>query len=163
MKEGVIFTAPAKRGPVDKFKDAVGLMNRVPHDLVATMSRLSIAAVFWQSGQTKVEGWSVTDNTVYLFQTEYNLPLVHPWLAAHLAAFAEHLFPILLVAGLASRFSALALLAMTLIIEIFVYPDAWPTHGTWAVCLLIIIGSGPGRISLDHLLSRYFGSKAPRI
>ena len=81
-------------------------------------------AVFWQSGQTKVDGWQVADNAVYLFQTEYKLPFVDPWLAAHLSAFAEHFFPLLLVIGFASRLSAPALLGMKLVIEIFVYPDA---------------------------------------
>jgi putative oxidoreductase len=156
MNENMTLSAPDGRGFAHTFKSAAALLERIPHDLIATISRLSIAAVFWQSGQTKVDGWQVTDNAVYLFQTEYKLPLVDPWLAAHLAAFAEHFFPLLLVLGLASRLSAVALLAMTLVIEIFVYPDAWPTHGTWAVCFLVIIARGPGRLSLDYLISRYF-------
>jgi putative oxidoreductase len=127
-------------------------LNRIPLDLVSLIARLSIAGTFWRSGQTKVDGFHVTDTAVYLFENEYKLPLVDPWLAAHMAAIAEHLFPILLVIGFASRLSALALLGMTLVIEIFVYPDAWPTHGTWAACLLIIIAHGPGVLSLDHLL-----------
>ncbi|MFB2552698.1 DoxX family protein [Ensifer soli] len=130
------------------------LFRRIPLDLVALVARLSIAGVFWQSGQTKVEGWHVTDNALYLFENEYRLPLVDPWIAVHLAALAEHLFPVLLVIGLASRLSAFALLLMTLVIEIFVYPAAWPTHGTWAVCLLLVMIHGPGRLSLDRILSR---------
>ncbi|WP_313527655.1 DoxX family protein [Shinella sp.] len=129
-------------------------LNGLPNDLIALIARLSIAAVFWQSGQTKVEGWRLSDSALYLFENEYKLPLVDPWLAAHLAAFAEHFFPILLVIGLASRLSALALLAMTLVIEIFVYPAAWPTHGTWAACLLFIAARGPGCISLDALVAK---------
>ncbi|NTG47613.1 DoxX family protein [Agrobacterium rhizogenes] len=132
------------------------LLDRIPHDLIALIARLSIAAVFWQSGQTKVDGWHVTDNAVYLFQTEYRLPLVDPWIAAHIAAFSEHFFPLLLIIGFASRLSALALLGMTLVIEIFVYPDAWPTHGTWATCFLVIIAGGPGRIAIDHFVARLF-------
>ena len=159
MNENMTLSAPDGRGFAHTFKSAAALLERIPHDLITTISRLSIAAVFWQSGQTKVDGWQVTDNAVYLFQTEYKLPLVDPWLAAHLAAFAEHFFPLLLALGLASRLSALALLAMTLVIEIFVYPDAWPTHGTWAVCFLVIIAKGPGRLSLDYLISRYFARK----
>ena len=80
---------------------------------MALISRLSIGMVFWQSGQTKVDGWHVTDNAVYLFQTEYKLPLVDPWIAAHMAAFAEHFFPLLLWIGFASRLSALAMLLNT--------------------------------------------------
>nr|WP_244598401.1 DoxX family protein [Rhizobium tubonense] len=139
-----------------KFYAILRLLDLIPHDLIALISRLSIAAVFWQSGQTKVDGWHVTDNAVYLFETEYKLPFVDPWLAAHISAFAEHFFPLLLVIGFASRLSALALLGMTLVIEIFVYPDAWPTHGTWAVCFLVIIAGGPGRISIDHFIARHF-------
>jgi putative oxidoreductase len=159
MNEPMTMAAMGSRTLPQKFQNALRLLNRIPHDLVALISRLSIGAVFWQSGQTKVDGWHVTDSAVYLFQNEYKLPLIDPWLAAHLAAFAEHFFPLLLWIGLASRLSALALLGMTLVIEIFVYPDAWPTHGTWAVCLLVIIAGGPGRISLDHLISRTFAAK----
>ena len=91
-----------------------------------------------------------------LFQDEYKLPLIDPTLAAYLATFAEHFFPVLLVIGLATRFSALALLIMTLVIEIFVYPDAWPTHGTWAACFLILMTQGPGRVSLDHWIAQRY-------
>ncbi|MBX9459016.1 MAG: DoxX family protein [Rhizobium sp.] len=133
---------------------AHGLMQAIPHSLVALVARLSIAAVFWQSGRTKVDGFSLNDTAVYLFENEYKLPFVDPAFAAHLAAFAEHVFPVLLVIGLASRFCALALLGMTLVIQIFVYPDAWPTHGTWAACLLLIVARGPGILSLDHLIGR---------
>ena len=129
-------------------------LGHIPNDLIALVARLSIAGVFWRSGETKLDGWSVSDSAVYLFENEYRLPLIDPWLAAHLAAFAEHVFPVLLVVGFTSRFSALALLAMTLVIEIFVYPDAWPTHGTWAACLLFIAARGPGLFSIDALIAR---------
>jgi putative oxidoreductase len=156
MNEDMTLRTMEARGLLEKFGRLLHLLDYIPHDLIALISRISIAAVFWQSGQTKVDGWHVTENAVYLFQTEYKLPFVDPWLAAHLAALAEHLFPALLVIGLASRLSALALLGMTLVIEIFVYPDAWPTHGTWAVCFLVIIAGGPGRISIDHFIARSF-------
>lgn len=129
-------------------------LDRLPMELVVLLARFSVAATFWRSGQTKVEGFHVTDTAVYLFETEYRLPLIDPWLAAHMAAFAEHLFPALLVIGLFSRLSALALLGMTAVIEIFVYPDAWPTHGLWAVALILVVKLGPGRLSLDRLLFR---------
>lgn len=124
----------------------------IPYSLIALIARVAPAAVFWQSGQTKLEGWRVSDNAIYLFREEYRLPLIDPVIAAHLAAFAEHFFPILLVLGLATRFAAFALLCMTLIIEIFVYPDAWPTHGTWAACFLLLMSRGGGAWSLDHLV-----------
>ncbi len=133
-------------------EEARRFLSAIPHDLIALVARLSIGGVFWRSGQTKLEGWHVSDSAVYLFENEYKLPFIDPWLAAHMAALAEHLFPVLLVLGLMTRLSALALLGMTLVIEIFVYPDAWPTHGTWAACLLILIAKGAGRLSLDHVL-----------
>ncbi|ACB96689.1 DoxX family protein [Beijerinckia indica] len=133
----------------------IALCERIPYSLLALAARIFPAAVFWQSGETKVEGWHVTDTAITLFREEYNLPLIDPVIAAHLSAFAEHVFPVLLVFGLASRFAALALLGMTLVIEIFVYPYAWPTHGTWAACFLLIIARGPGMIAFDHLIQIY--------
>lgn len=133
---------------------AAALLERwIGMDWVLLVSRAGIAAVFWSSGRTKVEGLlTVTDGAISLFRTEYRLPLVDPTLAAHAAAYAEHLFPLLLVLGLFTRFAALALLGMTLVIEIFVYPDAWPTHLSWAAPLLLLAARGGGRVSLDRLL-----------
>jgi putative oxidoreductase len=111
--------------------------------------------VFFLSGRTKVTGLlTLKPSTFQLFQYEYALPLMPSDLAAHLATYAEHLFPILLVLGLLTRPAAAALLAMTAVIEIFVYPDAWPTHLTWAGLLLPLVVYGAGRWSLDQL---FFG------
>ncbi|SCZ67741.1 MULTISPECIES: DoxX family protein [unclassified Pseudomonas] len=143
---------------------------RIPYSLIAFIARFSIAAVFWKSGQTKVEGLAIdlvdgtfqlgwprlADSTIPLFKSEYHVPLLTPEVAAHLAAFAEHFFPMLILLGLATRFSALALLGMTLTIQLFVYPDAYPTHGTWAAIFLLLMARGPGVLSLDHLLARHF-------
>ncbi|MBX9664116.1 DoxX family protein [Novosphingobium sp.] len=127
----------------------------LPESLLLLVARLGIAAVFFQSGRTKVEGWlTITDSTYYLFDTDYKLPFVPPELAAPMATYAEHLFPILLVLGLGTRFAALGLLGMTTVIEVFVYPDAWPTHLSWAALLLPLIAKGGGAISLDRLLRR---------
>jgi putative oxidoreductase len=121
--------------------------------LLSLVARFAIAGVFLMSGRTKVEGFlTITDSTYELFRTEYKLPLVPPEIAAHMAAYAEHLFPVLLILGLFSRLSAFALLGMTTVIEVFVYPDAWATHLTWAGLLLIIIAKGAGKLSLDHRL-----------
>jgi len=146
-----------------------GWLNRIPHSLIAFLGRFSIAAVFWKSGQTKVEGMSIdlisgtfqlgwphlSDSALALFVEEYRLPLISPELAAPLAATAEHILPILLLLGLATRFSAFGLLGMTAVIQVFVYPDAYPTHGTWAAILLFLIARGPGAISLDHWVARW--------
>jgi putative oxidoreductase len=151
-----ILAAPTSSRGFPRFVfQVLRLLDRIPHSLLALAARIFPAAVFWQSGQTKVEGWHLSDNAVDLFRDEYKLPLIDPAVAAHLAAFAEHFFPVLLVIGLASRFAALALLFMTLVIEVFVYPDAWPTHGVWATCFLVVIARGPGIFSLDHLIARH--------
>lgn len=118
------------------------------------VQRLGIASVFFLSGRTKVEGWfTLGDSTFELFRAEYALPLIPPVPAAYLATISEHLFPILLILGLATRFSALALLGMTAVIEIFVYPDAWSTHLSWAGLLLPLVAMGGGRWSLDGLIA----------
>lgn len=151
---------------------AIALFGRIPDALIAFVGRFSIAAVFWKSGQTKIEGLAIdfidgtytlglpklADSAVALFQDEYALPLLPPTLAAVMAALAEHVFPILILLGLATRFSALALLGMTLVIQLFVYPGAYPTHGVWAAVLLYLVAKGPGILSIDHWIARRYGS-----
>ncbi|HVI54499.1 MAG TPA: DoxX family protein [Luteibacter sp.] len=125
----------------------------VGHSFLALVARWSIAAIFFQSGRTKVEGFlTITAGTYELFETEYKLPLVPPEIAAHMSAYVETFVPMLLVLGLATRLSAFVLLGMTTIIEIFVYPDAWPTHLSWAAILLYLIARGGGRLSVDHAI-----------
>jgi putative oxidoreductase len=133
----------------------VVLKRMLPDALLLLVARVGIASVFFLSGRTKVEGLLTLKRTTFvLFRTEYALPLIDPDLAAHLATYGEHLFPILLVLGLLTRPAALALLGMTAVIEIFVYPDAWSTHLSWAGLLLPLIAYGGGAWSLDHLLRR---------
>jgi putative oxidoreductase len=141
-------------GVRDRWNGGADLLTRlVPDDLLALASRVAIAAIFWQSGRTKVDGLLTLNDSAYeLFRSEYRLPLLPPELAAHLAAYAEHLFPLLLVLGLFTRLSALALLGMTLVIQVFVYPDAWPTHLSWAALLLYLAGRGGGWLALDRRL-----------
>jgi putative oxidoreductase len=127
----------------------------IPDALLLLVARLGIAAVFFQSGRTKVEGLlTIKPSTYDLFASEYPLPLIPSDWAARLATGAEHLFPLLLVLGLCTRLSALALLGMTTVIEIFVYPDAWPTHLSWAGLLLPLVARGGGKWSLDHVWHR---------
>ena len=140
------------------FRSPFRLLARVaeratPSWLLPLVQRFGIAAVFFQSGRTKLEGlFTLTDSTFYLFQTEYRLPFIAPVPAAYISAASEHIFPILLVLGLFTRVSALALFIMTLTIDIFVFPDAWPTHLSWAAILIPLIGRGGGKVSLDHVL-----------
>jgi putative oxidoreductase len=124
-----------------------------PPSLLLLVQRFGIAAVFFMSGRTKVDGLlAVNDSAFELFRSDYALPFVRPEIAAYAATYSEHLFPLLLVLGLFTRFAALALLVMTTIIEIFVYPDAWPTHLSWAGLLLPLIALGGGKLSLDRVL-----------
>lgn len=135
----------------------IGLLARIPHALVGLVGRLSIGLVFWNSGRTKVKGWNifeVNDSTLFLFKEEYKLPYVPAEFAALGAQVAEHVLPALLIVGLATRFSALGLLIMTLVIQIFVYPNAYVVHGTWAAILLMLIKYGPGKLSIDYLIYR---------
>jgi putative oxidoreductase len=126
-------------------------LDRIPDSLVLLVARVAIAAIFFLSGRTKVDGLlQITPGTYDLFRNEYALPLLSPELAAHLATYAEHLFPLLLALGLVTRVSALALLAMTLTIQVLVYPDAWPTHLSWAALLLLLAARGAGDWSLDR-------------
>ncbi len=127
------------------------LLAKLPAEIPLLAVRIFPAAVFWASGRTKVDGLSIKASTFALFEDIYAIPLVPPHLAAIMASVAEHVFPILLVLGLATRLSALALLGMTLVIQTFVFPEAWMTHGLWAAAFLTVIKFGPGRISLDRL------------
>jgi putative oxidoreductase len=155
--------------PVDKIVNRlIAFMSSIPLSFTSALARFSIAAVFWKSGQTKIEGFvidivagdfqfgwpSLSDTAVFLFEEEYNLPLLSPEFGAYTAAAAEHIFPALILVGLATRFSALALLIMTLVIQVLVYPGAYPTHGVWAAVLLFIMAYGPGKLSLDELVVR---------
>lgn len=137
------------------YAGAADLAARLLPEALLLIARLGAAAIFFLSGRAKVEGWfTITDGTFDLFATEYALPLIPPDIAAYAATASEHLFSILLVLGLCTRGAALGLLGMTLVIQIFVYPDAWPTHLSWAGLLLPLLAKGGGALSLDHLLGR---------
>jgi putative oxidoreductase len=127
------------------------LAERIPYTVIALAARLAVADVFWRSGQTKVSGFSIREETFYLFREEYKVPLLPPDVAAYLSTVGEHVFPILLFLGLASRLSALGLFAMTMVIQLFVVPGGWPEHILWLSLLILIIARGPGTISIDHL------------
>lgn len=146
--------------PAAAIESLRGLHNRIAGKLnslisatvLALVCRAAVAAIFFLSGRTKVVGLlTISDSAYALFRDEYRVPLISPELAAHMAAYAEHLFPLLLVAGLLTRLSALALLGMTAVIQVFVYPDAWPTHLSWAGLLLYLAARGGGNLSLDRI------------
>ncbi|MBE2278275.1 MAG: DoxX family protein [Rhodobacteraceae bacterium] len=131
---------------------ANGRLGQMPWDIAALPLRVFPAAVFLASGRTKVDGLGIADSTWFLFEHDYALPLIPPALAAVLAVIAEHLLPALLILGLGTRLAAAGLLGMTAVIQTFVYPEAWQTHGLWAACFLALILRGPGWLSLDRAL-----------
>jgi putative oxidoreductase len=132
-------------------KTMISLMSRIPHDLIAVVARISIGTIFLRSGILKIEGWS-SGNTLALFKHEYQLPILSPNVAAYMATAAELSLPPLLIAGLFTRYAALALLTMTLVIQIFVYPNAFDTHGVWAASMLYLIKYGAGGFALDRFI-----------
>ncbi|WP_339487391.1 DoxX family protein [Pseudomonas sp. EL_65y_Pfl2_R95] len=159
--------------PVRIITKAIDVLKAIPYSLIAFIGRFAIAAIFWKSGQTKVSGFevdivsgtfnlgfpSLSPSAIPLFAEEYKLPFLSPEFAATLSACAEHFLPILILFGFATRFSAMGLLGMTLVIQLLVYPGAYPTHGVWAAVLLMLMSKGPGMLSLDHLIARRYGYK----
>jgi putative oxidoreductase len=150
-------STPASSSPERGFATPIGRIIRwldaVPYSLLAIPLRFAVATVFWSSATTKLANW---DTAIALFVDEYKVPLLAPEVAAYIAVTIELTTPVLLVFGLATRPAALVLLGMTTVIEIFVYPLAWPTHIQWAAMLLVLLCRGAGKFSLDHLVRRRF-------
>ena len=136
---------------------AAWLASRVPEGLALLLTRVALAGIFWRSGRTKVEDGSllsISDQAYFLFEYEYSGLPIPPAIATPMATYAEHLFPLLLVLGLFTRFSALSLLIMTLVIQLFVYPEAWwQTHIVWVAMAAVLVSRGGGLFSLDALLA----------
>ncbi|MFQ3185372.1 DoxX family protein [Marinomonas primoryensis] len=144
------------------------IFQKIPESVILLVARFAIAAVFWRSGQTKIEGFSLdliamkvelglprlAESTGFLFEHEYDLPFVPPMIAAVLATVAEHLLPILILSGLFTRLAGFGIAMMTLVIQLFVYPDAYPTHATWLTIALLLMYRGAGIFSLDHWLAK---------
>ena len=132
-------------------KQALDWLECIPYTLLAIPLRLAVATVFWNSAMAHLASW---DTTLALFEDEYQVPLLPPALAAYMAVSIEVSTPILLVLGLLTRVASLVLLGMTTVIEVFVYPLAWPTHIHWAAMMLVLLARGPGKLSLDSLVRR---------
>jgi len=138
---------------VRQLYDRLGLL---PMSVLQLMARFSMAIIFWRSGQTKIANW---DLTLQLFANEYKVPVLPPEIAAPMAAAVELTTPILLVLGLLTRVATLPMIGMTLVIQIFVYPQSWADHLAWMTFLLLLLTRGPGVISLDHLIGKYFARR----
>jgi putative oxidoreductase len=141
----IIATAyPSLRDNLERFRVR---LDRIPLSLVQLGARLAAGSIFFHSGLTKIHSWQ---STVTLFRDEYALPIIPPEQAAALGATFELLCPVFLVLGLASRIAVLPLLVMTAVIQLFVYPEDWTDHLTWAVLLTLVLIRGPGALSIDH-------------
>lgn len=145
-------TMPARSvHPLRLARNALGLLERFPVSILLLAARVGVGAVFFKSGLVKIASWQAT---LQLFAFEYQVPLLPPELAATLAAAVELSAPVLLFAGFGARFAAAAMLGMTLVIQVFVYPANWAEHLTWAALLGFIITRGAGALSADHWLAR---------
>ncbi len=141
----------ASRSWSRRFATFIGMLDNLPFSALAVPLRLAVATIFWNSAMTKLDDWNAA---LTLFTDEYQVPLIPPLIAAYLAVSVELTTPVLLVIGWMTRIAAFVLLGMTSVIEVFVYPQAWPTHLQWAAMLLVLLFRGPGAVSLDHFLWR---------
>ena len=157
MSRTVVSALP-RSGIVANMARIRSILESVPYAALAIPLRLAVATVFWNSGTEKLANW---DATLALFRDEYRLPLIPPEIAAPMAASIELSTPFLLVLGLFTRGAALVLLGMTTVIEVFVYPQAWPTHIQWAAMLLVLLCRGAGALSVDELIWRRLTSPSP--
>jgi len=152
-------TTSAGRSARESLQHIIDVLEGIPQTLLAIPLRLAVATVFWNSAMTKLDDWTAA---LALFSDEYKVPLLPPEIAAYMAVSIELSMPVLLVLGLFTRLAATVLLGMTLFIEIFVYPQAWPTHIQWAAMMLVLICRGGGALSVDHLLAGRFGLRPTR-
>jgi putative oxidoreductase len=129
------------------------LLDAIPYSAIALVARIATFVVFWRSGTVKLDDWA---GTLTLFQDEYKVPLIPPNIAAYMAASMELGGSVLVLLGLGTRVVTLALLGMVAVIQLFIYPSAWPTHIQWLGFMLLLVARGPGAISLDALLGRLF-------
>ncbi len=157
------FTRAAATGPratlLAGIRRALDGLDRVPYALLALPLRFAVATIFWNSAMVHLANW---DTTLELFDTDYRLPILPPLPTAYMAIAIELTAPVLLVIGFLTRPTALVLLGMTTVIEVFVYPLAWPTHVQWAAAMLVLLCRGAGVLSVDELLKRNLLGAAAR-
>ena len=126
-------------------------LSRFPLSVIQLAGRIGVGTVFFKAGLLKYSSWEFT---VLLFRDQYRVPLLDPAVAARIAMVQELTMPILLFLGLATRVATLPLLAMILVIQLFVYPNAYSDHLVWGSILVLLLTRGPGVFSLDHLIER---------
>ena len=133
-------------------------LKTTPDGLIVLMARVGLGAFFVRAGLTKIDGeFNLSDSALYLFREEYKVPLLPPEIAAYMATSVELVLGSLLIIGLATRLSALGLLGMTAVIEIFIYPASWPDHLLWSAALVLILARGPGWLAVDRGICKLMG------
>jgi len=156
MSDATLTSTRATSAPVRLFLQVRAWLEAVPYSVLAVPLRLGVAWIFWSSAQVKLINW---ERTIQFFTDEYRVPILPPEIAASMALAIEITCPILLVLGLFTRFAVIVLMAITAVIQIFVYPEAWPTHLQWFAMMLVLLCRGAGTLSADHLLWRWLGPK----
>ena len=152
MTDTTVLTRHAPSRPAKLLVLVLAWLEAIPYWVLAIPLRLGVAWIFWSSAQVKLMNW---DTTLTMFRDEYHVPLLPPDLAANMALAIELTAPVLLVLGLLTRLAILVLFGMTAVIQLFVYPEAWPTHLQWSAMMLVLLSRGAGKLSLDHLLWRW--------
>jgi putative oxidoreductase len=148
-------TSPAKL-----IRAAIAALDAAPYSMIALIARIATFSVFIRSGTQKLSDWNAT---LLLFQNEYHTPVLPPAVAAYTATAMELGCSSLILVGLLTRVSTLLLLGMTLTIQLFIYPDAWPTHIQWLAFMIVIVLRGPGDWSLDALIGPRVLGRAGRL
>jgi putative oxidoreductase len=130
---------------------ALGLLDSIPYSIIALIARLATFSVFIRSGTQKLSDWT---STLMLFENEYRVPIIPPHFAAYMATGVELSCSLLILCGLLTRVACLTLFGLILVIQLFVYPSAWPDHIQWVAFMSILIARGPGVLSFDYLFTR---------
>jgi putative oxidoreductase len=151
MNPEMMLSRPASPAPAALIEKGIGALNAIPYSVIALVARAATFSVFFRSGTQKLDDWHAT---LQLFENEYHVPVLPPHIAAYMAASLELGGSVLVLLGLATRLSVLALFGMILTIQIFIYPEAWPDHIQWAAFMFILLARGPGAISLDAIVKR---------
>jgi putative oxidoreductase len=129
----------------------IRLLDAIPYSLIALIARCATFSVFIRSGTQKLSDWS---STLMLFTNEYHVPILPPHFAAYMAVTLELGCSTLVLLGLLTRASVACLMGMIFVIQVFIYPSAWPDHIQWVACMFILLARGPGKVSLDAVLFR---------
>src|SRR5206468_3703320 len=128
-------------------------LGRFPLSIIQLGMRIGVGMVFFKAGLLKYQSFEFA---VKLFEDEYKVPFLAPAIAARMAMINELTTSTLLFLGLATRLTTIPLLGMISVIQISVYPNAWPDHLLWGSILVFLLTRGPGSLSIDYLIDRYF-------